>query len=260
MPWNVVDWLIRMKEALAGGGAPDEVRQALALAQRSRARVDLEPFSSPAGAPILLASTIEQVRRDDLIIAQPTKGARTYPLATGEKLRMSFAIDDTRLTAQTTALGRFKTRSGGSGGSRAGGVFYGYRLTMPQNTLLMTERRVAYRAPVATDVAPEAELHVLDQGVAVTVRGVVEDLSVGGMKLRSRNATGRLMPGQRVFLKLVLPEPVGVITEMVHIAHMREAREPDVTIIGVRFERKIPEMHEAVKALDLERKSRRRSA
>lgn len=250
----VVDWLVRMKEALAGSSVPDEMRQALEAAQRSRARVDLEPLNGRPDAKLILASTIEQVRRDDLLVAQPTIGGRTYPLTTGEKLRIAFAVDGTRLSGVTTCHGRCKTRSG------AGGLFYGYRLSIPEDTLLMTERRLAYRAPVPAEIAPEAELHVLHNGAAVTVHGIVEDVSIGGMKLRSRNASGKVAPGMRVFLKVQLPEPVGLITEMIHIAHIREGTQDDEFIIGLRFESEVSEITEAIKALDLERKSRRRSA
>ena len=195
-------WLSRVRQALSGRTtARGAVRRALISAQRSRARVELQPVWHRGELAKVIEATIEQVRANDLVISQPTIDGFRHPLAMREQLRMSFLTDDGLMTGRTEAKGRIKVPSGGEQ------MILGYRLTIPRS-LEIDSRREHERVLVIPGLILEAELHTFSQHQPI--HGVVLDISEGGMKIRCRNAKGKLGNGQRVYLKVELPDPIGL--------------------------------------------------
>lgn len=224
-------WLSRVRQALSGRTtARGAVRRALISAQRSRARVELQPVWHRGELAKVIEATIEQVRANDLVISQPTIDGFRHPLAMREQLRMSFLTDDGLMTGRTEAKGRIKVPSGGEQ------MILGYRLTIPRS-LEIDSRREHERVLVIPGLILEAELHTFSQHQPI--HGVVLDISEGGMKIRCRNAKGKLGNGQRVYLKVELPDPIGLLTEMVRIIHVSPDERMDRHLIGIAFRHRI---------------------
>lgn len=250
----MAQWLTKLGKALTGEPIPIEVREALAFAQRGRVPVELE--SLPSGASLDepafmrgMAATIEQVRDDDLVISPPMVGTRRYPLATDERLRITFLAPAGRVSAEVRSGGRIKIPSGGDT------VFYGYSLSLP--TILMpADRRAEPRAVLAPDCGPPVEIHSLMSGATEPIRGVVYDISASGMKVSTRSSTSKLQPGQRVFLRTQLPEPVGDFGEMVRIAYIRPGNTAEISLIGLAYYSKIEVIGELVRQRLRERTKR----
>lgn len=245
-----------MKQALAGGDGDraESVRQHLNYALRRRSCLQLEPLSMRDERPLgkTLAAQVEMLRDEDFIINQPSLGGCTYPLAVGEKLRLTLFSGIMRLNGDTKCLGRIKLPSG------SGGTFYGYRMALPA-ALKPANRRDRVRVPTACDLAVEAELRPCSDGRnSGTVRGVLHDLSTTGVKVRSRNADGRVTTGMRMFLHTVLPDPMGELNEMVVVRYIGKGEQRDQVIIGAQFEREIERLETFIRTMDVKRAGRTR--
>ncbi len=241
-------WISKFKDALSGGGgeAVEEVRRQLRAAQRARANLHLEPRSAGVDLDSPLLATIEQVRSDDFIISQPLSGVTNHPLAKGEQLTISFALDSKgRLCATTRSLGRVKIPSGGSG------MIYGYKLVLPE-ALTIDERRAHNRIAVAFDLAPQAELFTALPSEAIT--GAIVNLSSGGALVRlAQGCAAKLDIGQRLLLNVTLPVPVGEVNESVIIARIHPGAERNSDLIGIGFEQKIEGLVELLSLLERRR-------
>ncbi len=115
-------------------------------------------------------------------------------------------------------------------------MFYGYRLTLPE-TLVPESRRTERRHAVDRALDVEVELRCFDQ--LGPVRGIVKDISKRGLKIRSYNAKGKLAEGHRVYLKVELPPPIGLLTEMVVVDRLSPGANKHQLIVGLLFPRPI---------------------
>jgi len=77
------------------------------------------------------------------------------------------------------------------------------------------------------------------------IRGVVQNLSIGGMQIRTHDSPEPpLRPGQRVRVVVHLPAPVGGVSRTVTIARLAGTRNRRHRIIGIAFEREVPGLRE----------------
>jgi hypothetical protein len=154
------------------------------------------------------------------------------PLVAGEELRLSMSLKTAgHLVGETEVLGRYKIPSGGAQ------PLHGYRLSMPEE-LYDDDRRSSTRRRMGFNLAREVELYRRDDDEPI--RGVVQNLSIGGMQIRTHDSQPNLRPGERVRLVVHLPPPVGGINRMVTIARLAGKRNPRHRVIGIAFEREIP--------------------
>ncbi len=177
----------KIARAMAGEDPRQEALSALAAAYEARVKVKLEPLKTSIANATIMTAAIEQVG-ENLIISQPVIGGVTRPLLTGEQLRLSFSLKDLgHVMGETEVIGRFKIPSGG------GEPLHGYRLTIPQE-LFPDERRDASRAGSDVNLAREVELY---RGPGDDpIRGVVQNLSQGGMQIRTHDSPAPpLRPG-----------------------------------------------------------------
>ncbi len=215
----------------------DRVRRSLIAAQRDGARLELEPLAAAAEPPTTMLATVEHVRQADMIISQPATGGRTRVLTTGETLHMRFFGPEGGLGGNTTCLGRIKIPPSEDGENDEGGqVFYGYRLTLPE-TLVPESRRTERRHAIDRALDVEVELRCFDH--LGPVRGIVKDISKDGLKIRSYNAKGKLAEGERVYLKVELPPPIGLLTEMVIVDRLSPGANKHQLIVSLVFPRPI---------------------
>jgi len=226
----VSNWLSRVRRALEGrpDGAVD-VRRSLLAAQRSRARIELEPLTPTARLDLVLATTIEQVGRDAFIVSQPVLGGSVRPLARYEPYRLSFSGPRGRTTGQTHALGRTRIASGGKRS------LYGYRLALPKALYVIDPRR-ELRMLLDQELVLEAELQILER--QIPIQALVKDLSASGACLQCRNAGASARGGQQAQLKLTLPPPAGEILETVNIISADSDPDSGVCTVRVVFEKK----------------------
>lgn len=223
----MAQWLSRMKASLSGeSDAREAARKLLLAAQRARVKLELEYLSRAGGSDATMASVIEQVDQEDFVISRPVVGGAVRQLGTHEQLRLSFVTARERVSAETRCLGRAKIPSGGKR------VLYGYRLLIPQ-AMEVQERRTSQRVTVGFDLAPEVELTSF--GFEGPVRGVIIDISAGGLQVRSHNAVGKFAAGQQVYVSTLLPDPVGELGEVGEVAWVRRGKVEGQTILGVRF-------------------------
>ncbi len=215
----------------------DRVRRSLIAAQRDGARLELEPLAAAAEPPTAMLATLERVRQADMIVSQPATGGLNRVLTTGETLHLRFFGPEGGLGGNTTCLGRIKIPPAEDGENDEGGqVFYGYRLTLPE-TLVPESRRTERRHAIDRALDVEVELRCFDH--LGPVRGIVKDISKDGLKIRSYNAKGKLAEGERVYLKVELPPPIGLLTEMVIVDRLSPGANKHQLIVSLVFPRPI---------------------
>jgi len=230
----------KLSRALGGDDPRQEALLALTAAYKARVKLQIEPLKTSIANATVMTASIEQVG-ENLIISQPVIGGVTRPLLTGEQLRLSFSLKELgHVTGEAEVIGRFKIPSGGGGEP-----LHGYRLTIPQE-LFPDERRDSDRAGGSVNLAREVELYRHPD--EEPIRGVVQNLSQGGMQIRTHDAPEPpLRSGERVRLIVHLPPPVGGINRMVTIARLAGNRNPRHRVIGIAFERDIPGLRELLK-------------
>jgi hypothetical protein len=229
--WCMGDWFSKIIGRIASKkpGSHGMVQQALEAALRSRARVMLEAPDQG----IVSATIIEQITREELIVDQPSIGGLTYPLAFGERLGLSFVIGRTHYTGRTRCLGRTRLSSGAGEGR---GPLYAYRLMMPES-LKGEERRDAPRTEIMPEIAPKAQLYVGTLGNGMF--GQLTSISMTGARIHTDQSLALLSLGQEVYLKTTLPEPVGLLDELVEVQRLEPDHRTGLSIIGVQFRRRI---------------------
>lgn len=232
-------WISKIARAFSGEDARQEALSALRAAYEARVKLKLEPLRTSIANATIMTAAIEQVG-EDLIISQPVIGGVARPLLTGEQLRLSFSLKELgHVTGETEVIGRFKIPSGG------GEPLHGYRLSIPAE-LFPDERRDSNRAGGSLNLAREVEIYRTPDDEPI--RGVVQNLSQGGMQIRTHDAPEPPMqPGERVRLIVHLPPPVGGVNRMVTIARLAGNRNPRHRVIGIAFEREIPGLRELLK-------------
>ena len=227
----------KIARALAGEDAHEEAKQTLRAAYDARAKLKLEPLKTSIANATVMSANIEQVGDDVLIISQPVIGGVARRLVVGEELRVSFSLKDIgHVMGETEVLGRSKIPSGGSN------PLHGYRLTIPRE-LFPDERREANRSNQGLNLAREVEIY-RNPGDN-PIRGVVQNLSLGGMQIRTHDSPEPpLRPGERVRVVVHLPSPVGGVSRTVTIARLAGTRNRRHRIIGIAFEREIEGLRE----------------
>ncbi len=246
----MADWLGTFLGLLRGLPRPSEqVRRALEHARDARATLVLEPPVPGVVRPITMEATIEQVRSVDLVINQPVYEGLVRQLVRGEPLRMSFSVEELgHVCGETRVLGRHRIPSGGAR------PVLGYRLAVPQR-LRKTDRRSSARTTIGFDVAREVEIYPLDADVPV--RGAIDNVSLGGMQIRTHDSKLRLRRGQRVRLVACLPPPVGEVNRMVTVVRIASDSNPAQREIGIQFDRRLPGLAELIEQQKQNRALRR---
>ena len=235
-------WFNKMVSALGGAGsAQDYVRQVLQTAQRARTRISLEVISGGRPQAVVMTTFIEQVRENDVVVSQPSIGGLTHPLAFNETLRLSFFSSGLHHSGQTRCLGRVKVPSGGASASS---TLFAYSLAFPIE-IASEDRRTQPRVTLAFDVTPEAHLYA--PGSTGPLLGTLADVSMSGASIRTAMAPAGIAPGQEIHLKAMLPEPVGLVDEMVQVARVNGDSRTGQNVIGVSFNRRIPGLAELIR-------------
>lgn len=233
--------LSKMMNAISGQPESDPaVRQALDAARQGRARLALEIRSG--GKPVVMVSTIEQIRDNDLVISQPSVGGMTHQLAFGEPLKLSFAVGTTYQSGASRCLGRVKIPSG-----HAGGTLFAYSIAMPER-LDTEDRRNAPRVRMGPRREPEAQLY--SPALKGLVLGKIVDLSMTGALIRTQFPPGKIAAGQHLFLKTSLDEPVGLVDEEVTVIRVINEAGSGHLAIGVQFNRRIEGLEELLRNIE----------
>jgi c-di-GMP-binding flagellar brake protein YcgR len=235
-------WLTKVVHALRGQTLTRKMsREALVEAQRAAIKLELN-IQGASGA-IIAHAPIEAVRDDDFVISQPMVDRTAYMLAFGENVRISFLHASRYVTGETRCLGRMKIART-DGGQRQ--TVPGYRLALPDE-LQMVERRKHSRTLYHLRHPIEARLHSPSffDGVA----GDIVDLSIGGARMvlppRSRN----MVPGETMYLKMMLPPPGGLIDELVKVVRVEIDPASGSFTLGLRFEKDQRELEKLFRGL-----------
>jgi hypothetical protein len=225
------EWLSKMfGRAASKSDTRGPVRQALQTALRARGKIYLE---SPDQG-VVAATLIEQINQDEIVIAQPSIGGLTYPLAFGETLHISFVNNKTHLSGRTKCLGRVKVDAGAGRGRTQ--TLFAYRLSIP-DALQSEERRIAPRTEIMPEIAPEANLY--SGTLPAAFIGKLTSISMTGARLHTSQPLSALSLGQEVYLKCQMPEPVGLLDETVEVQRLEPDRRTGLNIVGVQFRRRI---------------------
>jgi len=232
----------KMISALAGqGGVRESVRQSLRAAQKERTKIMLEV--STGKQPMMMFTTIEQVADDSVIISQPIVGGHTYPLAFGEQVKMSFVSQAINHAGQSKCLGRTKIEASGQGGSH---TIFAYRLSLPES-LAFTDRRRNPRVQLRFSAEIEAQLYA-PASAHGPVLGTVMDISMTGARIRTNMPAGRIVVGQTMFLKSLMPDPVGLMDELVDVRRVEIETRTGLHNIGISFRKKINGLEDLIRA------------
>jgi hypothetical protein len=240
-------WLNRLINALGhDSNAVADPHEVMRDAHRSRARVELVSVNPPAGAPEPLATTIELVDDDTIIVSQPVRGGTTRLIGRFEQYRITVPTSYGSATGVTRCVGRQQIPSG------AGDTLYGYRMNIPDTM------RANHRSPLTRimgdDTVREAQLLLL--GRDGPINGLVQRLDGAGATLICRNASSLLQPRRRAAFRLDLPDPVGPVDELVTITDAAPDPRSGAVIVDVRFDRRLKSIDQVLRA-DRTRNARR---
>jgi hypothetical protein len=230
-------WLSKMLNTLVVQSATQqEARQTLLAAQAVGVQLSLE-LTDHARANILL-TTIQQVRDEDFIINQATIGGAAHPLTFGEAVKIGFVLDSRYHSGETRCLGRIKIRMAQPAHPGASdSVMYGYRLAIP-NSIRAEDRRTEPRAQLGFDQPIEAHLYA-PAAAHGAILGHLLDISMLGARVLATPMRPPLEPGGFLYLKVMLPEPGGLLDEMVNVARVDNDPRGGACTITVRFQRRI---------------------
>ncbi|HWB20576.1 MAG TPA: PilZ domain-containing protein [Phycisphaerales bacterium] len=245
-------WLTKMVDAISGDAERRaEARRMLANAHRMRAKVELTGNWGPEHKSMTAVTTIEALREEDMVVAQPTVGGLTRPLATNETLQMNFVDGAKRWEAETTALGRVILPSGGSSDKK----LYGYRLAYPLE-FRPSDRREDIRVTVGFDIAPKALLFY--GGTTTGHKSLIIDISVRGAKVRTLDTVPKIVPGADLLVTMQLPDPVGTVTDVMKVMRVQASGNEGNLILGLAFSRPIALLEEFVASAATKRSQRGR--
>ena len=251
------EWFDRIRRRLNGETDPAaHAQQLIAEAYQTRARIELIELSAVGSSGVMVASIEAIDSKDSFIINQPSIGARTIQLPRTMEYRMTFRIDKVRWTALTRCLNRASVNAGSNGK-----LIYGYRLAMPKEVHHSSQQRAMFRIRVGIDLAPSTALALNradESSLGSHVEAVIDDLSVGGMLVRTNAPPRAFAIGQRGTATFELPEPVGKVTASIEIRHIQP--DSQLTSIGIEFCEPIEGLGELIRALEIKRVSRARAS
>lgn len=220
------DWLAKVISKVGGGAARAAVREALQNALRNRCKVYIE---SPDQGIVALTQ-VQQMLDDEIVIAVPSIGGMTYPLAFGEALKVSFVEQRTNLSGDSRCLGRVKVPSGD------GKTLFAYRISLPES-LHVEERRTDGRVDLPMEIAPEA--HIYGGKLNTPVVGRCTNISMSGARITVDGPLRGLAAEQEVYLKFMMPEPMGLVDEVVAVQRIETDPRTGRHEVGVSFHRRL---------------------
>ena len=148
----------------------------------------------------------------------------------GNRFALSFIESTGRVNGEVVCQGRVRMKSSDDGPR------HGFRFALP-STLMRVERRHEQRDNISPDTAPEVELTSFDH--RTPIYGRLVNISRGGARLRCQNAEQKLQVGQEVYLKMLLPEPVGLVTEVVRVLSLTPCDDEPGLYASVSFHQHI---------------------
>ncbi len=220
------DWLAKVLNKVGGGHARAVVREALQTALRNRCKVYIES----ADQGIVALTQVQQILDDEIVIAVPSIGGMTYPLAFGESLKVSFVEQRTNLTGDSRCLGRVKVPAGD------GKTLFAYRISLP-DALQVEERRTDGRVDLPIDIAPEA--HIYGGRLHAPVVGRITNISMSGARITINGPLRGLANEHEVYLKFMMPEPMGLVDEVVAVQRIETDPRTGQHEVGVSFHRRL---------------------
>src|SRR5439155_12442437 len=96
------------------------------------------------------------------------------------------------------------------------------------------------------DLACEAQLYT--PACDGPVLGTMLDISMTGARVRTAMSSDKIQVGQEIYLKSLLPEPVGLLDELVQVARMEMDARSGGTTIGLGFTRRIDGLAELIRS------------
>jgi c-di-GMP-binding flagellar brake protein YcgR len=232
-------WLSKVKSTLSGEAeVTAHVRRELQAMQRSRSRLVLEIVSPATTQREALATVVEQVRDQDIIISQPSAGAHTLPLAAGERVMLHFPVSGGVNAGEARVLGRIKLPSGGKR------MFFGYRLTIPTRFQTI-ERRLHPRYMFDKAIAPHVRLVPTTNDSsepAPALSGVLVDISLGGAQVKIEGDAPAVKLGTKLVVSAELPKPVGAIEHPVTVMRTEHDSIANMTRVGLQFDVAVPNL------------------
>ncbi len=214
-----------------GLGTPtdEDIAERLRAAQEDGEHLELRPLGSvEADPPTILA---EIIRVDDaaIIIAPPTLD-EARRMRHGNRFALSFLEATGRVNGEIVCQGRVRLKSDGDSPG------HGFRFSLPR-ALMRVERRIEHREHIDPADAAEVELTSFER--QSPIYGRLVNISRGGARLRCQNPDAELLVGQDVYLKMTLPEPVGLVTELVKVLSLNPCADESGVDASVSFHQHI---------------------
>lgn len=203
-----------------------QVVQRLRKAKSDGVRIELEPVKSLSARPPMIVVSIEDVDDSKLVVSQPPPESARY-LMKGKRYSLGFYNQHDRIIGHTICRGRIKQKFEGNR------ILYGFRFSIPES-LVQGERRQNPRRKFILGDEPEVELTSFEHRSPIF--GRVLDLSKGGMRITCTNGMNKLRIGQDVFIKMELPSPVGLLTELVRVIEISPGKHNHDLMISVSFQ------------------------
>jgi len=235
-------WLSKVMSALGGHSATrDAVHATMHEAQGLRTKLSLDVITTASARGNVLTTVLEQIDGETLIISQPSVGGLTHPLAFGETMKLSFVQNNQHHVGQCRCLGRVKIAAGNGQPEH---LLFAYRLSIPES-LQVEDRRREPRVDIAFGRTIEAQLY--SPRLEGPLLGTVQDISMTGARIRSAMGVGSVASGQELFLKSMMPEPIGLVDEVVEVVRVEVDPNTGHHTIGIAFRRKVQGLEDFIR-------------
>lgn len=201
-------------------------------------KLELQQRDSTQSTPTLIVLGIEAVDEDGFLVTRP-KADSARQLVKGQTYRLGYYEGGGRQVGETICLGRAQYLD------ERKRVVYTYRFSIPDSLETEPERLKSTRGKRLDE---ELEVELSSFKHRSPIYGMMVQLGRHSAKIRCHNALHKLQVGQDVYLKMELPPPVGLVTEMMRITDLLPTPSGKELQVAVTFHTRLKGLEELLES------------
>lgn len=192
-------------------------------------KLELQEMDSTQTTPTLIVLGIESVGENGFLVTRPKTDSARH-LVKGRTYRLGYYEGGSRLIGETICQGRAQYLD------ERKRLVYTYRFTIPESLEVEPERLISTRGK---RLEQELEVELSSFKHRSPIYGMMVQLGRHSAKIRCHNALNKLQVGQDVYLKMELPQPVGLVTEMMRITDLLPTPSGKELLVAVSFHTRV---------------------